>query len=272
MSKSLWLVLAITALLISLLSACTVPPNSPASITAHATLLSPNDGMTLLIIPAGDFSMGAISHTDEEPVHMVHLDSYWIDRTDVTNAMYARCVYEGSCQVPDRPNSYTRKPYFGDSHFGNFPVIYVTWDDANSYCKWAGGRLPTEAEWEKAARGTDARVYPWGNQLPDTTMLNYYYVVGDTSAVGSSAADISAYGVLDMAGNIREWVADWYDSAYYAKSTGSNPLGPATGADRVVRGGSWLANEFFIRSALRIFYPPDSAFFNLGFRCAKSAG
>ncbi len=271
MSRSSWFFPGVSAILILWLTACGVQ-GAPQGPVAGATKVSPRDGMVLLYVPGGTFKMGSQPYSDEEPVHPVMLAGYWIDQTDVTNAMYAGCLDEGSCQPPVRSNSYSRPDYFRNRQYATFPVIYVTWADATSYCAWAGRHLPTEAEWEKAARGSDGRIYPWGNALPHEGMLNYYYVVGDTSAVGSYPADKSPYGALDMAGNVREWVADWYAPGYYANAPGANPTGPASGTQRVVRGGSWLANEFFIRSALRVFYAPDVAFFNLGFRCALAGG
>ena len=234
-------------------------------------MVASKDGMTLVYVSAGEFKMGAENHTDEEPVHTVNLNAYWIDQTEVTNSMYAKCVSAGTCQPPARENSATRKKYYGNSEFATYPVIYVTWADASAYCKWAGRHLPTEAEWEKAARGTDARIYPWGNNVAAQGLLNFYYYVGDTSAVGSYSAGASPYGAQDMAGNVGEWTADWYDKAYYAQSAASNPTGPTTGMYRVVRGGAWLDHEFSVRSALRLFYEPNSAFIDLGFRCAEDA-
>jgi serine/threonine-protein kinase len=215
--------------------------------------------------------MGSEPYLDEEPIHKVNISSFWIDQTEVMNGAYMLCVTDGVCQPPRRTSSYTRKEYYGNMFYNTYPVIYVDWNEAESYCKWAGLRLPTEAEWEKAARGTDQRIYPWGNHLPDTDLLNYNFDFGDTSVVGNFLSSASPYHVLNMAGNVSEWVADWYDRQYYSQSPAQDPGGPASGIYRVVRGGSWPDNRNIVRAALRLYYTPDSAFFNLGFRCALSA-
>ncbi len=269
----LWLsAFVLGVLAFAILSGC-----GPGQVTTAGPLISETgavssrDGMTQIYVPAGKFKMGTANHLDEEPIHSVYLNAYWIDQTEVTNAMYEQCVDESQCQPPASVSSYTRKQYYGNAEYGNYPVIYVTWDDASQYCEWAGRHLPTEAQWEKSARGTDGRTYPWGNNTASDGLLNFLFDVGDTSAAGSYSAGASPYGVLDLAGNVWEWVADWYDSIYYSISPESNPSGPPTGTAHVVRGGSWLNHQFLVRSALRIYYKPDSAYFNLGFRCAADA-
>ena len=235
------------------------------------TQISDKDGMAMLYIPAGDFSMGSNNgEADEKPVHKVNLDAYWIDSTKVTNAMYAKCVSAGVCQEPSNKNSNTHSNYYGNSQFDNYPVIYVDWNMAKTYCKWRGDRLPTEAEWEKAARGTDGRTYPWGNDAPNKDLLNYRGAINDTTKVGSYESGKSPYGLYDMAGNGWEWVSDWYGSTYYQTSPSSNPLGPDTGAFRALRGGSWYYYVNYARSAYRSYFAPSFTNYYVGFRCASS--
>jgi formylglycine-generating enzyme required for sulfatase activity len=224
-----------------------------------STWNSPKDGMTMLFVPAGKFKMGSdTGESDEKPAHTVYLDSFWIDRTEMTNAMYAKCVQTGNCTPPSSSKSYTHDSYYGNSQYADYPVIYVSWNDANAYCEWRGDgtRLPTEAEWEKAARGTDVRTYPWGNDSPNSDLLNYNQNVGDTTQVGNYPSGASFYGALDMAGNVWEWVADWYSETFYASSPSSNPLGPVSGQYRVLRGGSWSSYVYSVRSAFRLRLGP----------------
>ena len=154
---------------------------------------------------------------DEEPIHKVVLDAFSIDKTEVTNALYKDCEDQGVCDPPQDINSNSQASYYGNPAFDDYPVIYVTWDQAKTYCEWRGGRLPTEAEWEKAARSADGRTYPWGETIDDT-FANFNYGIGDTTAVGSYENGKSPYGVYDMAGNVWEWVADWYSDTYYQRS------------------------------------------------------
>jgi formylglycine-generating enzyme required for sulfatase activity len=259
----------------------TVEPTQTAtpSLTATpelgvgSTQVSEIDGMKLVYVPSGEFEMGSEDGTsDEEPVHTVYLDGYWIDESEVTNAMYAACVADGDCEKPNDSSSVSRDSYYGNSGYDDYPVIYVNWVQADGYCAWGGRRLPTEAEWEKAARGTDGRTYPWGEGI-DCSLANYDpadYCVGDTNEAGSYPDGASPYGALDMAGNVWEWTADWYDEDYYSSSPSSNPAGPSSGYKRVVRGGSWVNDGWSVRSAFRFRSDPVNGSSYLGFRCARS--
>jgi len=238
-----------------------------------------NDQAEMVLVPAGEFTMGSDDGgANEKPAHQVYLDAFWIDVYEVTNALYKKCVDVGKCQPPGSLSSARQDSYFGNSQFDNYPVTYIGWDDAKGYCEWAGKRLPTEAEWEKAARGTDARVYPWGDQW-DGNKANVEQRVGDTTSVGSYPAGASPYGALDMTGNVWEWVADWYDSSYYAVSPSRNPPGPAAGQYRTLRGGGWVDDFYFARATSRYdftyptfrfdFYYPTFRYDFVGFRCAQ---
>ncbi len=253
-----------------------VPTTTPEVSGAPATAkqVSDKDGMTLLYVPAGEFKMGAADSDSqatagEKPQHSVYLDAFWIDQIEVTNAMYAKCVTAGACQAPSSTKSSTRASYYGNSQFDNYPVIGVSWGDATAYCEWAGRRLPTEAEWEKAARGDDQRTYPWGNDAPDETRLNYNMEVKDTTRVGAYPTGASPYGALDMAGNVWEWVADWYGENYYATTPDRNPTGPTSGKYRVLRGGSWDDEAPYVRASGHGGVIPVMRDVIIGFRCAR---
>ena len=246
------------------------------TLSVGAKQVSPKDGMIQMYVPAGEFLMGSTeadlnASSDENPQHTVYLDAFWIDQTEVTNAQYAKCVQAGQCLEPIQTSSYTRNSYYGNALYANYPVVYVGWDDANNYCTWAGRRLPTEAEWEKAARGTDGRLYPWGNQAPNTTLANFNENVGDTTEVGKYPAGASPYGALDMAGNVHQWVEDWYGEKYYQNSPERNPTGPGSGSYRVLRGGGFYASQSDSRSALRNEANPGSMGINNGIRCLAAS-
>ena len=260
-------------LLLLLAPACQAARPTPSppvpALAAGVTLVAEVDGMIMVFVPAGEFLMGsgdfdADVEGDEQPQHTVDLNAYWIDRTEVTNAMYQRCTEAGKCTAPMRSPRYTIAAYT------HHPVVGVTWLQAQAYCARAGRRLPTEAEWEKAARGTEGHLYPWGNELPDSGRLNFNQQVGGTTEVGQYPASVSPYGALDMAGNVWEWTADWYDSHYYAASPAENPAGPSSGNIRVLRGGAWSVEPRAVRAANRFWAFPGRNDLD-GFRCARSS-
>jgi formylglycine-generating enzyme required for sulfatase activity len=255
--------------------------------------------MVMVYVPAGDFVMGSNEYSDEQPIHTVYLDAFWIDRTEVTNAQYVRFLnalgrHKGACGGQDCINTksedddshirYQGGQYVVESGYEDHPMIEVSWNGAQAYCQWAGARLPTEAEWEKAARGTDGRVYPWDNTF-DGNKVNFCdrnceFNLKDTGAndgytrtapVGSYPAGASPYGALDLAGNVWEWVADRYDGGYYANSPASNPKGPNSGNFRVLRGGGWGSDWDYVRAASRNVNNPDYTYGNFGFRCAAGS-
>jgi len=263
------------------------PTRAPTQApTANQDEITDPKGVTMRLVPAGEFTMGSETYDDEKPIHQVYLDAYYMDKYEMTNALYETCVSAGVCDPPQQTSSYTHTSYYGDSQYADYPVIYVDWNQATTYCEWRGARLPTEAEWEKAARGTDGRVYPWGNEwdVRSTRRLNFSDKndptgasdtvaddgYADTAPVGSYPNGISPYGLYDMAGNVWEWVADWYDSSYYANSPSSNPMGSSSGEYRVLRGGSWDSDGDNARSAYRSWYDPSLFSLNVGFRCALS--
>jgi eukaryotic-like serine/threonine-protein kinase len=308
----------IIAILLFILTACTDTPKVPSTLTPLPTIpprviststveiivpiftptievlptdeftherVSTVDGMPLAFIPAGTFRMGGMdvrAAADEMPSHDVQLDAFWIDQLEVTNAMYLLCVKTGICEPPQSFKSQRRTEYFGNPEFNDYPVVYVTWGQAKIYCEWAGRRLPTEAEWERAGRGDDFRTFPWGEDEADGTLANFNFIVNDTSRVGSYSAGASPFGVLDMAGNVAEWVNDLY-TYDYSNSEAVNPTGPLTSGNlnRVVRGGSLGDAEINIRVSKRSSVPgsnldasPGSSAYlgsfspRIGFRCA----
>ncbi len=268
------------------------------------------DHMELIYIPEGDFIMGSSDQDadyadDEEPQHVVYLDPYWISKTEITNNMFNSCVAAGVCRYDV---SFIINPHYLDPKYRNHPVVYVSWKMAEKYCEWTGGRLPTEAEWEKAARGPDGAIYPWGNDYPslnlkilkklelmDDTENHFFHialsdiknlylsvntlfagflnktnansVIEDTSPVGAFRGDESYYGVLDMGGNVREWVSDWYDPDYYKYTINQNPAGPEKTEKKVLKGASYLDSFWDSRSAHHFEHKPNSPGAVRGFRC-----
>jgi formylglycine-generating enzyme required for sulfatase activity len=227
---------------------------------------NPKDGAEIIFIPAGEFLMGSdkskdkLADDDELPQRKVYLDGYWIYKYEVTVAQYRKFCQETGKQMP-------KEPSWGwqDEH----PIVNVSWEDARTYCDWAGVELPTEAQWEKAARGTDGRIYPWGNEWDASKCNNKTTGPGRTTPVSSYPAGVSPYGVMDMAGNAWEWCADWYDKNYYASAHDRNPQAPLSDIYRVLRGGSWvIGNPNILRAANRYRRYPDNRYIFVGFRGA----
>jgi formylglycine-generating enzyme required for sulfatase activity len=249
------------------------PTDSPEPTSLPAQITD-DFGVSMVLIPAGPFEMGAEDAASiESPVHTVILDDFYIDVFETTNAGYAACVGDGACESPLRVDSYSRSQYYGNPAFDEYPVVFVTWFMAKGYCEWRGARLPSEAEWEKAARGgLEGKKYTWGDEAPDCSRANHWSgdegCVGDTSPVGDYPPN--GYGVYDMAGNVLEWVMDWFDGSYYEISPTNNPTGPESGENRVLRGGSWDSYDIFLRVDDRTIYVPSDGLNFIGFRCARS--
>ena len=261
------------------------PPTQTTTPPARGpseTEIRPADGMTMVHVPGGEFKMGRSRGADR--AHTVALDSFWIDQTEVTNDHYRRCVEAGACRAPTECS--WGEPTYKDASKADHPVLCVSWQSAGNYCRWAGGRLPTEAEWEYAARGPDSAVYPWGDEF-DGTRLNscdancphedqrvtdYDDRHAMTAPVGSYPGGTSWCGALDMAGNAWEWVADWHGP--HPRTRQTNPTGPDSGSERIIRGGSWFDyNEYgFLRADNRHPYEPRAADYLVGFRCMVPAG
>jgi serine/threonine-protein kinase len=271
----------------------TKPPRKPP-LGIGSERVCPKDGMIQVYVPAGKFLMGSRdddsdAESDEKPQHTVHLDAYWIDKTPVTNAMFTKFVaetgyvteaekkgwaYEWTASTWEKINgAQWRHPRGSQSNLGgkdNHPVVSVSWNDAVAYAKWAERRLPTEAEWEKAAGGTDGRKWPWGNEPPTDKLCNFNRNVGDTTPVGNYPDGASLYGALDMAGNVWEWCHDNFEENYYASSPKANPPGPKPIGTKALRGGSWYntARSPRVRYRYWVFAGYRGAY--RGFRCARS--
>jgi eukaryotic-like serine/threonine-protein kinase len=294
----------------------TEAPSPTPALGIGSKRVRPADGMTMMYIPEGEFLMGVSDqeldtllnsdyckqnkckrsdYANEQPQHKVYLDAYWIDQTEVSNAEYAKCVAAKICKAPGQFADPAHPHWYGNPAFDQYPVVILTREQATDYCKWAGGRLPTEAEWEKAARGTDGRTYPWGNELDKSRAnscdKNCQALAGrdwkvddgyaETSPVGNYPQGASPYGVLDIAGNVFEYITDWYNVNYYSESPYKNPKGPLTPVlpypdtpdlkpCQVVRGGAWDEKE---DDTLRTTFRRcgGGTYYCLGFRCVTDA-
>ncbi len=298
--------------------------NGAEKKAASSKEVAGKDGAPMVLVPAGEFLMGSTTTMieewskiddcgpnkqcnleDEFPQHPVMLDAFLIDKFEVTNARYFKFVQAAKHRPPVNPKDAqdrTRNLWEGGKvppSVANLPVVNVDWNDAKAYCEWAGKRLPTEAEWEKAARGLDGKVFPWGSDW-DRTLLNSasmwaardllsYEVwatwwdakgfdlleaktlAGMLKPGGSFPGGASPYGAYDMAGNVSEWVADWAGPDFYQASPDRNPKGPDNGEKRTLRGGSWYNHANGVRTALRRAEYPTHRANTIGFRCAKTA-
>lgn len=227
-------------------------------------VLDEKSGIEFVAIPGGEFTMGSTDFEDSQPVRKVRVSAFQMGRTEVTREQYALYMKATNAAVP----YHWKSDLF--VRLGS-PVIGVTYEDALAYCRWAGGRLPTEAEWEYAARGTDGRRYPWGDNEPDKTLAFYHLDVGfgGTMPVAQKTAGASPFGLLDMAGNAFEWCSDWYSASYYASAPVVDPKGPASGKLRVIRGGAWISLPDACRCVARASFPPGSTSTLIGFRVAR---
>ena len=237
--------------------------DTPAPMTTATPLpveVTDVKGVEMVLVPEGKFTMGSdIGPSIEQPAHTVFLDTYYIDKFEVTNVQYKVCVGEGVCEQP------TDTTNFNNSDYAQHPVVWVDWNMARTYCEWRGARLPTEAEWEKAARGTDGRTYPWGEKL-DSTYANYGKRINNTTSVGEYPKGVSPYGAYDMAGNAWEWVDDWFD-AYPGNEVSQTEYGTTY---RSIRGGGAYVINYYLRSSFRGLRLPSSPGSDFGFRCARS--
>jgi eukaryotic-like serine/threonine-protein kinase len=246
------------------------------------------DNAGMVYVPEGEFMMGSDHNDDpyfwgaEGPPHLVFTDAFWIYEYEVTNQMYAECVADNECLMPQQTYSVNATDYYESSQYQDHPVIFVTYLNASSYCAWAGGRLPYEAEWEKAARGTSMNLFPWGNDLERNDLANLCgseCARGELRAenlndgyagpapIGSFPNGVSPYGAYDMAGNVWEWVYDWFQPTFFSSSPYMNPVGPSSGSSRVIRGGSWTNYIDGVRAVARSGINPSHSFDTLGFRC-----
>ena len=253
---------------------------APCDLRAENSRLGEGASAPMVLIPAGPFPMGVPlgdrdGGRDEYPRHEVYLDAYMIDTYEVTNGRYLEFVKATGHRVPQNPINPTRNLWEGDritESIADRPVVNVDWADADAYCRWTGKRLPTEAEWEKAAKGNHDWRFPWGNIEPTTKHLNYNQRwIGEKTLmpVGSYEAGKSPYGLYDMAGNVWEWVQDWYDPRYYEKTPKNNPKGPETGTKRVLRGSGWQNETPTVRIFTRVDSDPAVRNESTGFRCAR---
>jgi formylglycine-generating enzyme required for sulfatase activity len=273
--------IGLTLVLVCILGGCALLQGAPAAPALGDTRVRPADGMEMVYVPGGTFQMGSEegdpdAGSDEFPRHAVTLDGFWIDRTEVSNGQFAAFLNErgnqeefaapwlelgsGYCQIEQVEGEYRSR-----TASAGRAVVMVSWYGADAYCRWAGGRLPTEAEWEYAARGPEGNVYPWGSDAPTCERARFFGCASCAMQVGSRPDGGSWCGAQDLAGNVGEWVADWYGS--YPAGPQENPTGPPSGENRAMRGGGWHASRQEVRGACRSHDAPVAHVGCLGFRC-----
>jgi serine/threonine-protein kinase len=261
-------------------------------LTIGSSFIRERDEMLVMFIPEGSFLMGSVNSdsnasADEKPQHEVYLDAYWMDAFEVSNEMFTKFIQETGYQTAAEQQGFSYM-YSSSGAWAEFsgvnwrhpmgentvaddslPVVHINYYDAAAYCEWAGGRLPTEAEWEKAARGEDGRIYPWGNTFSSNNLR--YNASGGPSSIFSFSDGQSPYGIFNMAGNVFEWTNDWYSANYYSGSPTNNPSGPSNGEYISLRSGGWNSSQSNVRIANRDISGPEYMNYLLGFRCAMDA-
>jgi formylglycine-generating enzyme required for sulfatase activity len=271
--KKAWIVFVCVLALVPIIAIrLTAPPKSASEGgSAHSIKVSgPSKENPMILIPAGEFIMGSLEGGfDEKPSRPVYLDAYQINQYEITQSQYSEFVKAARHRSP-LSRYVTDIDNYNDQ---NQPVVYVSWNDAEAFCQWRGARLPTEAEWEKAARGLQGSVWPWGGEhQPDfANFRGSDDRAPYTALVGFFEKDKSPYGLYDMAGNVREWVQDWYEEQYYKGAPSQNPKGPEQGDVKALRGASWNDASLSGRTSARMKMVPDYRDTTVGFRCAKSA-
>lgn len=275
------LVLIPTFFLMAISGSCS--SNTVEESESFSSFFTDERGIPMALVPSGAFEMGGNNGADdEEPVHALILDDFYIDQYEVTNSQYALCEATGLCDsttdTSAYESSYARRSYYGNPEYADYPLINVNWDEANKFCEWRGARLPTEAEWEKAARGgLEGNHYPWGDETPvceigarNGARFDDNDACNNTDTVKVGSYSPNGFELYDMAGNVWEWVSDFYDENYYLSSPAHNPAGPEEGMYPVIRGGSWNSSSDHLIVSDRLFNDPKSGSFNIGFRCVRT--
>jgi formylglycine-generating enzyme required for sulfatase activity len=266
--------LAVVVCALIVLSGCST--DTPIPTPTHlpvSTWIREKDGAVMVYVPAGEFWMGSddgdpVAFNDEKPRHKVYVNAFWIDQTEVTNAQYKKCVDASACSLPEKFRSDLRDTNYGNPEFSDCPVVYVTWHQARQYAEWVGGRLPTEAEWEYAARGSSGYIYPWDNDPPNDSLLNYDDSIAGTTPVGSYPDGASWCGALDMAGNVLEWTSSLNEPYPYDATDGREA--PEAKGLRVMRGGAFSFAAKYVRCAFRSVSSPNYRNYFIGFRVVAS--